>query len=665
MANQICFQCFKIKGDYEVCPHCGYVEDTKAEQVYQLAPGTILRERYIMGTSIGFGGFGITYKAFDTALSVVVAVKEFYPAGLVNRGEGETKVGIFSGDKEEEFKRQLARFLEEARNMAFFSKESDIVNVYDYFEENQTAYIIMEYVDAPLLKTRLKEDGKLPEEEASRYMLAILDALSKIHQQGIIHKDISPDNIFLTGPESVKIFDFGAAKFKETETERTEVVVVKAGYTPPEQYRSNDVQGPFMDIYAAGAVFYEMVTGEKPMDAPDRAVEDELKKPSEYGFAITDRTERVILKALALRPELRFQTAEQFKRAMTGQKRIVLPEEELKRRARQKKVAAIGLTAVFLVVGSIVILSQTIFSGRGRIDVSGIKEDTVEIWLEAEGETSGEELSLALQQSVQEECPQLDVTVKVFDKEEYADRLQQAADRQELPDVFCTDSIAAADCCIEISRLLHTMELPAYLYLEELSEKDGVYELPTAMQIGVVYVNEEKADSLPESMEAGELSGQTATLGFADNPEAFTEFQDMESKISLIAGDLSDMERIKEVTVDKIPPTDFGILPILQDGKPVVTMEHCYGVNKDSTENRQEAGMLLLSILLSDRMQNISYMDNGEGIPLNRESFQDYQENKMTTYLAFLKNYNIEEAYMLEGGGMCRALKEQISGEKQ
>lgn len=152
MANQLCFQCFKVKGEYEVCPHCGYKEGTAAKQACQLAPGTVLSGRYIIGTSIGFGGFGITYKAYDTVLGIVVAIKEFYPAGLVSRAAGEVKIGIFSGDKEAEFKRQLARFLEEARNMAIFSKEKDIVNVFDFFEENQTAYIIMEFIEGQLLK---------------------------------------------------------------------------------------------------------------------------------------------------------------------------------------------------------------------------------------------------------------------------------------------------------------------------------------------------------------------------------------------------------------------------------------------------------------------------------------------------------------------------------
>lgn len=660
MENQICFQCFKIKGEYEVCPHCGYVENTEAKQVYQLAPGTILRERYIIGTCIGFGGFGITYKAFDTALSVVVAIKEFYPAGLVNRGDGEAKVGVFSGEKEKEFKRQLARFLEEARNMAVFSKEKDIVNVFDFFEENQTAYTVMEYIDAPLLKEKLKEKGRFAEKEATTYMLAILEALSKIHKQGIIHKDISPDNIFLTGQGSIKIFDFGAAKFKGTETERSDVVVVKAGYTPPEQYRSKNEQGMFMDIYAAGAVYYEMVTGEKPMDAPDRAVLDELRKPSEMGVSVDDKIERVILKALALKPELRFQTADEFISAIKSPKKVGLPEEEQKKLRKQQKVMTIGLAAIFVIVGGIVLLSQTIFSGRGKIDVAKIAEDEIVMWLLADDGMAGDELAEGLVQSMQQEYPQLTVTVDVIAKEEYAGRLQQAIAEQKLPDVFCTDGIEASAYCEDLSELFNTMKISSYLYLKELSKAQNVYELPTAVQIGVIYASEEKEIDLPESINAQELSGGNGMLGYADEEGTFTSFQNLETGISRIAGDLSAIEQVKEVTVNQMPPTDFKVIPILQDGKLVGTMENCYGVNKDSSENQKLASMVLLSFLLSDGMQSMAYMGNEAGIPINREVFDVYQENKMTTYLAFLKEYDLEEACILEGNDMCQIIKDQI-----
>ncbi len=662
MENQLCFQCFKMKGEDEVCPHCGYGEGAKARQAYQLAPGTVLRGRYIIGVGIGIGGFGITYKAFDTVLSVIVAVKEFYPARLVNRGEGELRVGIFSGDKEKEFKRQLARFLEEAKNMAIFSKEKDIINVFDYFEENQTAYIIMEYVDAPLLKSKLKEKGKFEQEEAAGYMRALLDALSKVHYHGIIHKDVSPDNLFLTGKDTVKLFDFGAAKFQGTQTERTEDAVVKAGYTPPEQYRSKNTQGAFMDVYAAGAVFYEMLTGEKPMEAPDRSISDELKQPHEYGIRVDERLERVILKALALKPELRFQTAEQFKDAIASQKKVELPEELLKRMRLRKRVLSAGIGASLFLVGGVLLLSQTVFSGRGKLDVAKLQEDCLEVWMPVLDQAEGERLTKTLLTGVEKECPKLDVSVRAIEKEEYERTLKEAAEAGTLPEVFCTKGIDASEHCAELSKLLRTMDLSSYLVLEDW-KKEGVYEIPTALQAGILYVSQEKVKEAPEFVELTELSVEDGATGLAWEEGVYQRFLDAGDSLARIAGDLSCMDAVKAVTVDQMPPTDFTAVPILEGGELVVAAEHCYGVNKDATENQQEAGMFLLSLLLSDGMQSASYMGNEEGIPLNHVVYEEYKENKMTTYLAFLKEYDLKGAALFQGGGVQDHIKDEIVGD--
>ena len=621
MESQICFRCFKIKGDYEVCPHCGYVEDTKAEQVYQLKPGTILRDRYIIGTSIGFGGFGITYRAFDTALGTVVAVKEFYPAGLVNRGDGETKVGVFSGEKEEEFKRQLRRFLEEARNMAMFSKERDIVNVFDYFEENQTAYIIMEYVDAPLLKTKLKEKGKFSSEEAVPYMKAILDALSKIHARGIIHKDISPDNIFLTGQESIKLFDFGAAKLQGAQSQdRTEAAVVKAGYTPPEQYRVNQEQGPYMDLYAAGAVFYEMLTGEKPIEAPDRAAEDILKKPSEFDASIGKHLERVILKALAMRPQFRFQSAKEMKAALEGKEEILLPEEELSKAKKKKRRKTAGMAAAVFIAAAAAAFGWRSFSDRGKLNPAGIQADEIEVWL-------------------------------------------TAAEEERLPEVFCTDGGMAEEYCADLSPLLRSMKCSDYLYLDELKEETEVLTLPTAMQPGIVYISEEKESDPPESINIEELAEKKDTTGFADNDTSYEKFENAEDPLSYIAGDLSAIERVKEATVELLPPTDFKAVPVLKEDRLIGTFVHSYGVYKDAGSSKQEAGMVVLSQLLSDGVQSVSYMGNSEGIPLNRNVYGDYAETKLTTYLAFLKKYDPEEAELFPQDTMCAVLEHEMGGK--
>ncbi|MCI9612106.1 MAG: protein kinase [Eubacterium sp.] len=665
MAGKICFQCFKSKGGREVCPHCGYAFFRETEQAYQLAPGTVLHKRYVIGVNIGIGGFGITYKAFDAMLRMIVAVKEFYPAGLVNRAGGEKKVGIFSGEKKAEFQRQLARFLEEARNMALFSKEQDIVNVYDFFEENQTAYIIMEYVDAPLLKDELKKRRFSPE-EAGAYMLALLQALEKVHGHGIIHKDISPDNIFLTGEDQIKLFDFGAARLQGAE--RTEAVVVKAGYTPPEQYTSQDTQSFCMDIYAAGAVFYEMLAGEKPVDSRDRVIQDELKSFKECGVRADEYLQRIVFKALALEPRLRFQTAEAFKNALLHRKKVLLPQEELRKNRRIRRTLAAVLAVVILLATGALALGMTVFSGRGKIDVAKLKKEELSIWLRAEDDKTGELLTQMLLESAARVCPQLTIHTRVIASEDYAGMVQSAAEQDSLPDVFCTDGLDAsfleADRCEELSRLLNTMDLSEYLYLEQLKQQGEAYALPTAMQTAVVYISKAKAgdgaQAVPEAVTVDMLAQQSGYVGYADTKEqeVFARFQDLSDPLFWIAGDLSDMDAVEAVTVEAVPSTDFTAVPVVKEGKLFACMEHKYAVKKGGDKNRQDAAMTLLSLLLGEGMQSASFMDNRDGLPLNRTVLDSYQENKLTTYLHFIKDYSLDETEVCKEENVCAALRQ-------
>ncbi len=662
MASKICFCCFKSKGGLSACPHCGYVQGSGLEQAYQLSPGTILHKRYIIGISIGIGGFGITYKAFDAMLRMVVAVKEFYPAGLVNRAGGEKKVGVFSGEKRAEFQKQLERFLEEARNMALFSKEQDIVNVYDFFEENQTAYIIMEYVDAPLLKDELKM-RRFGQEEAAGYMLAILEALEKVHGHNIIHKDISPDNIFLTGPDTVKLFDFGAARLEGSE--RTEAVVVKAGYTPPEQYTSQDTQSLSMDIYAAGAVFYEMLTGVKPVDSRDRVIQDELKGLDAYGIKADEYLQRIIFKAMALEPRLRFQTAGAFKEALVYRKKVKLPQEEVKRIRRRKWILASVLAVIVLLAGGAVALNLTVFSSRGKIDVANLKKEELSVWLSVPDEASGEELVQALSESAARVCPQITVHAQAVAAEEYADMVTQAAGQNQLPDVFCTDglddSLWGQGQCTELSRLLHTMDLADYLYLDSLEQEGDVYALPTAMQAGVVYGSGAKSEGAQGAVAVDALAGLGSSVGYADTKGVFAQFENLDDPLAWIVGDLSDMDAIEAVTVEAVPSTDFVAVPLEVQGKLAGCLGHWYAVKKSGDKNRQDAGMALLSLLLSEGMQSAAYMDNRDGLPLNRAVLDSYKENKLTTYLDFLKEYDLEDVQLFDGENICAAVRQEAA----
>lgn len=356
MANELCMNCFSVKGPYEVCRYCGYVEGTPPEQPHYLRPGTVLKGHFIVGTAIGVGGFGITYKCYDATLGVIVAIKEFFPVGLVNRSPGEMKVGLLSGEKEKQYKNQIKRFLMEAQSIAQFGKANDIVNVFDYFEENNTAYIVMEYIDGVLLKDYLEKQGALSPDIAMTIIEPVVEALKKIHASGIIHRDISPDNIFIAGEDSVKVFDFGAAILNDESGAKEGEKVIKVGYSAPEQYRDSAGQGYFTDIYSIGAILYQMITGQKPIESTEREYKDELKSPLELGFDIEPNLDRAIMEALAVQPALRFQGIQQFDDAINGKRKAEYPKVKLRIRKRKRimvagmsllALAAIGVCGLF------------------------------------------------------------------------------------------------------------------------------------------------------------------------------------------------------------------------------------------------------------------------------------------------------------------------------
>ena len=347
MANELCMNCFSVKGPYEVCRYCGYVEGTPPEQPHYLRPGTVLKGHFIVGTAIGVGGFGITYKCYDATLGVIVAIKEFFPVGLVNRSPGEMKVGLLSGEKEKQYKNQIKRFLMEAQSIAQFGKANDIVNVFDYFEENNTAYIVMEYIDGVLLKDYLEKQGALLPDIAMTIIEPVVEALKKIHASGIIHRDISPDNIFIAGEDSVKVFDFGAAILNDESGAKEGEKVIKVGYSAPEQYRDSAGQGYFTDIYSIGAILYQMITGQKPIESTEREYKDELKSPLELGFDIEPNLDRAIMEALAVQPALRFQGIQQFDDAINGKRKAEYPKVKLRIRKRKRiMVACMSLLAL-------------------------------------------------------------------------------------------------------------------------------------------------------------------------------------------------------------------------------------------------------------------------------------------------------------------------------
>ena len=335
---KLCMGCMeKYSDDFDVCPHCGYYEGETAEEAIHMDPNTILQDRYIVGRVIGYGGFGVTYIGWDGKLEKKVAIKEYFPSEFSSRIPGQTALVVFGEEKRKQFYDGLEKFVDEAKRLAKFQNEEGIVKVYDSFTENETAYIIMEYLDGENLKTYLEREKNIPEDKAIEMMMPILNSLENIHKQGIIHRDISPDNVFVTKKGDVKLIDFGASRYATTSHSRSLTVVVKQGYSPEEQYRSRGDQGPHTDVYSLAATMYKMITGKTPPDAMERRSQKEglnkeiLVEPHLVkGTEISVNVENAILNAMNIRIEDRTPDIATFKQEL-------LSDEPVKRRVGKVK----------------------------------------------------------------------------------------------------------------------------------------------------------------------------------------------------------------------------------------------------------------------------------------------------------------------------------------
>ncbi len=291
-----------------------------------LPEGAVLAGQFIIEEVLGQGGFGITYRAKDHKTGDTVAVKEYFPDTMVSRTE--TTVVPFTGEREENFKYGLDCFLREAETLAKYVDNEGIVSIRSYFEENGTAYFVMDFVDGVSFDQYIKDKGdKIDFEDAKNVLLPIMDALGAVHKDGIVHRDVTPDNIYITKDGSIKLLDFGAARYSIGDKSRSLDVVLKHGYAPKEQYTRHGKQGPFTDIYTVGVCFYRAITGKLPTDSIDRLDEDDVVLPSTLGVKIEPHEEEAILKAMAIQPADRFKSMEEFKTTLLGEDNAPVKEE--------------------------------------------------------------------------------------------------------------------------------------------------------------------------------------------------------------------------------------------------------------------------------------------------------------------------------------------------
>nr|VFJ57168.1 MAG: Formylglycine-generating enzyme, required for sulfatase activity, contains SUMF1/FGE domain [Candidatus Kentron sp. FW] len=308
-----CPACFREKGEATTCPHCGWVPGSYGNPLY-LPPGSELGDSYIIGKVLGHGGLGITYLAWDKHLDTRIAIKEFLPETIAGRDTRNSQVNIRPG-QEQSFGEILARFQKEAKVLAKFQHHPGIVSVYRFFPANGTGYMAMEFVEGVTLKQYLAaRDGRIAWRQALALLTPIMDTLREIHGVGLLHRDIAPDNIYITHDNQVKLLDFGAAR-QITGRSVTLSVILKEGYAPAEQYQKKGTLGPPTDIYALCATLYHCITGHLPDTAPDRLIRDEVQPPTALGVDIPEHQEAVLMRGLAIRQEERWRNIGEMQQA--------------------------------------------------------------------------------------------------------------------------------------------------------------------------------------------------------------------------------------------------------------------------------------------------------------------------------------------------------------
>lgn len=606
MAIVRCLNCMKeVEGAYGICPECGYELNAGPKELLYIAPGTVLHERYIIGTVVGSGGFGIVYKAWDTLLSQTVAIKEYFPNGIVTRTPGNPQVIVI---KREEYANGLARFLDEARRTAKFSGHPKIVNIHTFFEMNNTAYIVMEYIEGISLGNFMKqENGKLSLDFATDVVLELLEALEVIHKEKILHRDIKPGNLFLT-ETGAKLFDFGAARLSDTDNEKTRSIVLTPGFAPVEQYESKSKQGPYTDLYAVGALFYFMVTGKKPDESTDRAVEDNMPEPKELVPGVPDYINNIIMRAMSINPALRFQTASEFRNAIMAHKEVRKPKEELKHRKKKRGWIIGGVTVAILALALVCLYiywDYMCIVRKGTISVWIPYDEQVEAFLE-----NGKECPpyTTVIKMFEEDYPKVKVEYRFIDESVYRDELVKALEEGNGPDLYMSSYLTEEEnnkYAISAKKVLRLINPNEYYLIDTYMKSSDGKAIPVALDVPVLYTNKVKT----EGMSYQEM-WDCAEAGIAD-------YQNWKS----YAGRFSDYRRINAYG-SKYYSYDMYYT---DEGQPY-SFASVWSINSKASRNSKNAAYRMVTYFLS------SGNDGGQakicvvgklGLPLSKSVFEE------------------------------------------
>lgn len=646
-----CYNCMReYPGGQRGCPYCGY-QSVINDNLYYLSPGTLVcHGRYIIGNAINAGGFGIVYRALDQTLNKLIAIKEYYPGGIAARTPGTSRVLVYSDKRITEYEQGKARFLNEARKVAKFNSHPNIVDVYDFFEENNTAYMVMEFMDGMTYKAYIKsQGGKVQQHIAVNVALAVLDALREVHKTKIIHRDINPSNVFICKNGMVKLFDFGAARIETADM----TTVLTPHYAPPEQYSTHGKQGPYTDIYAVGAMTYFALTGIKPEESTDRVQEDHLLPPHEVDSSIPIDLSNAIMRAMALKPELRYQSTEQFRDALMSRKNVLNVEQEMRRRKRLRIIQAAGILSVVTIAGGIMF-----FRYRSQVQDRTLQATKLEVWLvadENDTEKSARDRFLEMADDFSKEYSQIELKIVAFPEDAYMDRINLAAEKNELPDVF-DSTYLDSKYLSKLQPLDETCNLlgdtSSYLFLNQYNELfPEKKQMPLCFQVPVIY------ERLNSDGTAADFSGtirmddlkENESFSYSVKPETFMIYDEMlgtecvegykeqaeetghdlmtDSYKMFQTGEvqyyLSDTSDYQMLTEDM--PKQFQVAFPLET-RCFVRLDHLWSVNAEISDAQKKAGQWLIYYLLSDSAQHILGIRSLEGIPISENMCNSFLE---------------------------------------
>ncbi|MDR0824823.1 MAG: serine/threonine protein kinase [Prevotella sp.] len=613
-----CLNCFKTYDEkLGMCPFCGYEDGDEAAEPYFLKPGTVLANKFIIGETIGFGGFGITYKAFDKSLNSIVAIKEYFYSGVVIRKSDGVSVQVYSREKEKENGHFLTRFLDEARSTARFISNKNIVNVYDFFEENNTAYMVMELLTGTTLSDILKKEIFFYE-SAVEIMKSLTNALSEIHKAGIIHRDISPDNIFIKDDGTVKLIDFGAARFSknETEIEQKMTMIMKPGFSPPEQYQTVSKQGVWTDMYALAATLYYMVTGIKPEESTNRKTEDNLLPPNEIVEGLPDYINASILRGMAVDIHLRFKTDEEFLSALTEKVKVLDVKKEKKRR-RRNRLYGLSAAAMIIIICFGIASFNTYQSYKDRL----LPDAQIVFYYQASADydvtKKKEETIKSVINEFNKDFDNVTVEAVAFDN------LTEIVDLgEEAPNIFettyvTTDSQVLLDNANSVENVYTQF---SRLSKNEDTSKDDLLVIDNNKQISLGFYLPAKYTNI-----GTEITNTTEDINIFSVKEA-----------KYYIGTTLNFYRLKKDLSNNLIIETYAEA----DKNPILTDKYSIG---KCTEDQKKVVDRFLAFCLSDKAQRIFYAsdDLSAAFPINKIQLKKYEDIYKNDYHSFFEQNNL------------------------